>query len=223
MMLRSIDKKIKIYFYLILFLLFSTIYNFKLVIYLKEIFIITNIETANNNPQIIDVNRLIDKNIFYIDKKNIEKVFLENPILKSLEVKKIYPNTLKINLIKSKPIAKLAANNDNIYFGDNGRIFSSDETYESIPNIVGEINLEIIKKTINIINNSSLEISDIQTIKIYASKRFDFIFKNNKIIKFPLDIDEEVMINAFRFYKNKDIKKNVIDLRLKNKIIISNG
>ena len=207
MMLRSIDKKIRIYFYLILFLLFSTIYNFKLVIYLKEIFIITNIETANNNPQIIDVNGLIDKNIFYIDKKIIEKVFLENPILKSLEVKKIYPNTLKINLIKSKPIAKLAANNDNIYFGDNGRIFSSDETYESIPNIVGEINLEIIKKTINIINNSSIEISDIQTIKIYASKRFDFIFKNNKIIKFPLDIDEKVMINAFRFYKNKDVKK----------------
>ena len=222
MMLQLIDKKIKIYFYLILFLLFSSIYNFKLIIYFKEIFKITYIETQSNNIQIMEVNNLIDKSIFYIDKKIIKKAFLENPIIKSFEVKKIYPNKLKINLVKSKPVAKIITNNDGIYFGDNGKIFNSNETFESIPKIIGEINLNFIKEIINIINNSSFDIFDIKIIKIHTSSRFDLIFKNNKIIKFPLNINEEIMINAFGFYKNKDIKKNVIDLRLKNKIIISN-
>lgn len=222
MMLQLIDKKIKIYFYLILLLLFSSINNFKLIIYFKEIFKITYIETPNNNIQIMEVNNLIDKSIFYLDKKIIKKTFLENPTLKSFEVKKIYPNTLKINLVKSKPVAKIITNNDGIYFGDNGKIFNSNETFESIPIIIGEINLKFIKKIMNNIKNSSFKISDIKTIKIHTSSRFDLIFKNDKIIKFPLNINEEIMINAFRFYKNKDIKKNVIDLRLKNKIIISN-
>tara|TARA_A100000164_G_C21875789_1_gene757512 strand:- start:635 stop:1306 length:672 start_codon:yes stop_codon:yes gene_type:complete len=222
MMLQLIDKKIKIYFYLISFLLFSSIYNFKLIIYFKEIFKITYIETQSNNIQIMEVNNLIDKSIFYIDKKIIKKAFLENPIIKSFEVKKIYPNKLKINLVKSKPVAKIITNNDGIYFGDNGKIFNSNETFESIPKIIGEINLNFIKEIINIINNSSFDIFDIKIIKIHTSSRFDLIFKNNKIIKFPLNINEEIMINAFGFYKNKDIKKNVIDLRLKNKIIISN-
>ena len=222
MMLQLIDKKIKIYFYLISFLLFSSIYNFKLIIYFKEIFKITYIETQSNNIQIMEVNNLIDKSIFYIDKKIIKKAFLENPIIKSFEVKKIYPNKLKINLVKSKPVAKIITNNDGIYFGDNGKIFNSNETFESIPIIIGEINLKFIKKIMNNIKNSSFKISDIKTIKIHTSSRFDLIFKNNKIIKFPLNINEEIMINAFGFYKNKDIKKNVIDLRLKNKIIISN-
>ena len=69
MMLQLIDKKIKIYFYLILLLLFSSINNFKLIIYFKEIFKITYIETSNNNIQIMEVNNLIDKSIFYLEKK----------------------------------------------------------------------------------------------------------------------------------------------------------
>ena len=217
----SIDKKIKIYFYLLLFLLFSTLYNVNLEIYFKNKFKITYIKNQNNNIKTYDLNYSINNNIFYLDKNRLENKFKNNPNLKSYEIKKIYPNTLKIDSIKTNPIAKILQNEKYFYLGDNGKIFNSTEVNYSIPEILGKINLEYINRIIKIINQSPFKLNKIKAIKIYPSNRFDLKF-NNTTIKFPQNVDLKVMKNAFTFYKNNNIYNKTIDLRLKNKIIISN-
>ena len=54
----QIDKKIKIYFYLILFLLFSTFYNSNLAFYFNSKFKIIKIENKSKNMEINDLNYL---------------------------------------------------------------------------------------------------------------------------------------------------------------------
>ena len=221
MMHLSIDKKIKIYFYFFLFLLFSTLFNLNLEIYFKNMFRITNIENKDDNIKINDINHFINNNIFNIDKKSLEHKLENNPILKFYEIKKIYPDTLKIDLVKSNPIAKILQNESYFYLGDNGKIFNSTDINHSITEVEGQINLKYLNKVINIINHSPFKLNKIKSIKIYPSKRFDLKFNNNNIIKFPYNADQKFMEDAFLFYKNNSVYDSIIDLRLKNKIIIS--
>ena len=217
----SIDKKIKIYFYLILFLLFSTFYNSNLALYLNTKFKINKIENKNNNMEISDLNYLLNNNIFSIDKKFLSDKLKDNTTLRSYEIKKIYPDTLKINLIKSNPIAKINQNGSFTYLGDNGKVFNSSQVNYKVPEVIGKINLRYLNKIIQIINNSSFNLDKIKIIKIFPSNRFDLIFNNNSTIKFPENVDQMLLENAFIFHKN-NIYNKTIDLRIKNKIIIAN-
>ena len=217
----QIDKKIKIYFYLILFLLFSTFYNSNLAFYFNSKFKIIKIENKSKNMEINDLNYLLNNNIFNIDKKLLSHKLNNNTILKSYEIKKIYPDTLKIHLVKSNPIAKIIQNGSFIYLGDNGKVFNSFQVNYQIPEVVGKINLRYVNKIFKIINHSSFNLDKIKIIKIFPSNRFDLIFNNNSIIKFPENVDQKFIENAFIFHKN-NIYNKTIDLRIKNKIIIAN-
>jgi len=221
-MLLSKDKKIKIYFYLFLFLLFSTFYNTNSAMYLNSKFKIINIENLNDNIKINELNYLLNNNIFNIDKKFLSYKLRNNPILGSYEIKKIYPDTIRILLVKSNPVAKFNQNKKTLYLGDNGKIFKQTQINDQIPEIVGEINLEYINRIIKIINNSSFKLNKIKVIKIYPSNRFDLIFNNSDIIKFSHNVDQKFIEDAFIFYKNNAINSKIIDLRLKNKIITRN-
>ena len=221
-MLLPIDKKIKIYFYLILFLLFSTLYNMNLALFFNNKFKVINIENQDDNIKIYELNYLLNNNIFNIEKKILSYKFKNNPILKSYEIKKIYPDTIKIQLVKSNPIAKIIQNENTLYLGDNGKIFDSTVGNYQIPEIVGKIDLEYINRIIKIINNSSFALNKIKVIKIYPSNRFDLVFNNKDIIKFPHYVDQKFIENAFIFYENNNIYSNTIDLRLKKKVITNN-
>ena len=221
-MLLPKDKKIKIYLYLFLFLLFSTFYNTNSAVYLNSKFKIINIENLNDNIKIKELNYLLNNNIFNIDKKFLSYKLRNNPILGSYEIKKIYPDTIRIFLVKSNPIAKFNQNKKTLYLGDNGKIFKQTQINDQIPEIVGEINLEYINRIIKIINNSSFKLNKIKVIKIYPSNRFDLIFNNGDIIKFSHNVDQKFIEDAFIFYKNNAINSKLIDLRLKNKIITRN-
>ncbi len=221
-MLQPIDKKIKIYFYLILFLLFSTFYNMNLTKYVNSKFKVINIENQNDNMEIYELDYLLNNNIFKIDSKFLSYKLKNNPVLGSYEIRKIYPNTIRILLVRSNPIAKIIQNENTSYLGDNGKIFDTTSENYQIPEIKGKIDLEYINRIIKTINNSSFKLNKIKVIKIYPSNRFDLVFYNKDIIKFPHYVDQKFIENAFIFYKNKNIYGNTIDLRLKNKIITSN-
>ena len=215
-------KKNKIFFYFILLLLFSSFNNINLSNFAKKKFKIDYIDIQTSYFEDFDINDLLNKNIFFLNKEKIMKNLNENPILKTFEIKKIYPNKIQIKLEKTKPVAKIISNKSNIYLGDNGKLFNSSKSYDFVPNITGEIDLININKIINILNLSSFKKSRIKQIKIFPSKRFDLIFIDGKILKFPSEINQKFVEDAFKIFINSDFDKPIIDLRLVNKIIVKN-
>ena len=83
MMPLKIDKKIKIYFYLILFLLFSSQFNLNMVRNFNDIFKVSNIQIQGDVINIDEINNLKNLNIFFIDKKVIKKILSNYSILKN--------------------------------------------------------------------------------------------------------------------------------------------
>ena len=156
MMPQKIDKKIKIYFYLILFLLFSSQFNLNMVGNFHEKFKVSNIQIQGDVINIDEINNLKNKNIFFIDKKVLKKILVNYSILKNFEIKKIYPNTLIIQLEKAKPIAKIFSDNKFLYLGDNGKIFSSIVPNTHIPEIQGDLSLDSLNKLVKTINELTI-------------------------------------------------------------------
>ena len=214
------NKKKKIYFYFVILLLLTTISNNNLSNFFSQEFKIKHIQNFNDNLKIKEIYDLKHQNIFDINKNNLDFIISSNPLIKYFEIKKIYPNTLKIELVKTKPIAKILDHENNLYIGDNGKKFSSNEIFMSIPKISGETNVENINHILKTLKKSEFKSSEINIIKIYPSKRFDLIFKNGKIIKFPIDLKDKIIDYAYKLYNN-DKMGNIIDLRSKNKVTFS--
>jgi|TARA_B110000238_G_scaffold199883_1_gene248199 cell division septal protein FtsQ len=220
-----IDKKNKIIIYLIFFLILST-FNNKTYRNLKDYSIsINKIDVMglsnNNNLKIVnELSNFFYKNIFFIDKEEINRIISTNPIIDRYEIKKIYPQRLNVIIEPTKFIAKIY-DNDEVLVGSNGKIITSEKTDKVLPYIDGEFNSKeflIFKKKID---QSQFDLIDIKLLYLHPSKRWDILTINNILIKLPeknllksLDLAHKIITN------DQFNDSNIIDLRIPNRLIL---
>ena len=102
-MLQLIDRKLKIFFYLILFLLLSTQITKDKDIEISFITNLNNLEviglSEKNNLKVYQsLKFLLTKNIFFINKNEFENILKKNNLVESFYIKKFYPDLIKINI-----------------------------------------------------------------------------------------------------------------------------
>ena len=220
-----IDKKNKIIIYLIFFLILST-FNNKTYRNLKDYSIsINKIDVMglsnNNNLKIVnELSNFFYKNIFFIDKEEINRIISTNPIIDRYEIKKIYPQRLNVIIEPTKFIAKIY-DNDEVLVGSNGKIITSEKTDKVLPYIDGEFNSKeflIFKKKID---QSQFDFIDLKFLNLHLSKRWDILTINNILIKLPeknllksLDLAHKIITN------DQFNDSNIIDLRIPNRLIL---
>jgi len=221
MTLQLIDKIKKIPIYIILLFFLSTTYNFQLAKNLNEIFKIKKVEIKNNLYK-QEFSNLIDQNIFKINKKHIMNNIIKFPILEKFKINKIYPNTINISLVETKILAKFYIKDDLFYIGANGNIFKNKNDNHKVLLIEGNYNLNKFNLFLKNIMISNLNFDTIEKLVFYPSYRWDVVFENKTILKLPnkelkknLQI-AEILLRADKF------KGRVIDLRINNKVIVSN-
>ena len=95
---------------LLLLVLLSTINPNQKIIFskfdLKEI-IIENNSLLNENEVKKLLVTIYNKNLLFLDSKEIENALIKNSFIESFNIKKKYPNILKIKIFEKKPIAIL--------------------------------------------------------------------------------------------------------------------
>ena len=104
-MLQLIDKKNKLFLYIFLFFLFSTINNKSLVNshidYVVNDFLISGLSDKDNHKIANDLKTSLLQNIFFIDKKKFSKILYSNNLVHSFKAKKIYPNIIRVDIKKT--------------------------------------------------------------------------------------------------------------------------
>jgi cell division septal protein FtsQ len=221
-------------FYRILLLLLSfiflTTYNpIEFSNYKKKNFFfrIKNIEVINNkiikDKDIIDIlGDIIDKNIFFIEKKDIEEPLKKIEFLGKIDVKKRYPNTLIVKVYETKPIAIVFKNN-NKYLLDN---LSNLIPYKQIsndyhPTIFGKNAEDNFADFFKKINKSIFPHKVVKNYYYFQIGRWDLQLLNDKIIKLPANKINEAFQLAAELLENENFKSyNVIDLRMDGKVIV---
>ena len=171
----KIDKNFKLSIYCLIILFLTSINNYNL--FSKKLFNISHIEvngfSDKKNTLIKDeIRNTIDKNIFFVEKKNFKKLIDRNDT-KDLLIKKIYPNKLIINFIPAKPICIILFKDDKIILGDNGKKLNIKTTKKKLPIVSGSENIDNIFKVVNLLRLSKLDYDKINKIILFKSGRFD--------------------------------------------------
>ena len=221
MTLQLIDKIKKIPIYIILLFFLSTTYNSQLAKNLNEIFKIKKVEIKNNLYK-QEFSNLIDQNIFKINKKHVMNNIIKFPILEKFKINKIYPNTISVSLIETKILAKFYIKEDLFYIGANGNIFKNKNDNHKVLLIEGNYNLNKFNLFLKNIMISNLNFDSIEKLIFYPSYRWDVVFENKTILKLPNKELQKNLQTAEILLQKDEFKGKVIDLRINNKVIVSN-
>ncbi len=229
-MLQSINKK-KIYLYLLFFVFLTTISNNDLSNIIKKKFIINQINIHTNSQEIDDkikikLDYLNNENIFFINKNKILNKIRELNFLENIQVKKKYPSRIVINAIKTELLASTFIDQKKYFVGNNGNFISSKyfKDKKNLPIIFGQFEIQDYIKLQKILKKNYINPKEILKYNFHKNKRWDLYFYDNKIILLP----QENINNALKNFKNfesnyKILSNSIIDLRIKNRIILSNG
>ena len=86
-----------------------------------------------------DLVFLYNSDLFFLNVNNIKKILLKHSLIQSFEIKKIYPNKLKIKIFEKKPIAILLYKKEKFYFTKKGDLinYTNLEEYKNLPIVLG--------------------------------------------------------------------------------------
>ena len=227
MMPRLIDKG-KIYFYILLLLVLLSMHNINSINYMSNLFKVQKIKInsdldENSNKEIINsLNKFYNNNILLINEKDIKETLDSFNLISEYNVKKEYPSSISLNLKKTNLLASFIENNQLIYLGENGKKIKTKLYENNLPVIFGKFNIEEFLNLRQKLILNNFEINNFNKFYFFKSKRWDLLYKNKVTIKLPInDIDLSIE-QLKKLIKDPNlIKVKTIDLRIKDKIIIS--
>ena len=227
MMLRSIDKG-KVYLYIILLFVLLSVHNINSTNSLSNYFKIKQIKiTSNSNENLkkkilLSLNRFYNSNIFDLKPNELTTILDNFNIISEYKVKKIYPSTIKIEFEETNILAYFLENNKKIFIGENGKkIEQIKYSKDNLPLVIGNVDIKkflILKKYII---DHGLSFNDFNIFYFYKSNRWDLIYKNKLTIKLPIDnLSNSIKLLKKIIDTKKIVDLKIIDLRIKNKIIL---
>lgn len=221
------NKFIKSSSIVIIFLLFTTYIPNQKNEYKSFFFPLKKIDLENNfiiKSKIIKnkLNYLYGKNIMFIDNKLIENSLKEFDFISSFQIKKIYPNKIKIILIEKEPLAIYIDGKKKFYITKNNDIIKYKELdlYNNLPTVFGKkINFKIFFTDLQKINFPMIEIKSLHYFQI---DRWDLVFKDDRVLKLP-NKDYMQILKNFNVIKNDhNFKKyKIFDYRIKDQLILN--
>jgi len=229
MMLQSISKK-RIYFYFLILLLLSSTFNFNIITKFKKLNLVNhiNIEGLNEKEKNVlekNLEIFINKNIFLISREEVGKIIKNNSFLDNYNIIKILPSELLVKVNKTEFIGQTLIDGEKFYIGKNGRltkIILVEKEY-NLPQVFGSFEVNEFLKLQEILNNNDFNLSKITRYHHYKSNRWDIKKSDDTVLMLPSENIEKSLKNYRSLLKtNKITKGQLIDLRIKNKIILTN-
>ena len=208
----------------LLFILFTTITS-------KQKFSIPKLNVdeiiIENNILLLDkdVKKLLEpiynKNILFLKNNEIEKFLIQNSLIGGFNVKKKYPNTLKIKIFEKKPIAILQKKKTKFYLSKSIDLIEYKELsdYQNLPYVFG--NEKKFKIFYNNLNKINFPLNQIKKYILFETNRWDLETIDKKIIKLPTKNYIKSLKNYLEIKNSVKFKKyQVFDYRINNQLIL---
>ena len=226
-----IGKKKRIFFFIFLFIFLSTIYvplnkkDSKKSLFFPINFIeITGTHKIDKIELLNNLNDFLGSNLLFLDEKEIKQMLLKNQLIKNFTVLKKYPNTIKIKIDEINFLGILIRNNNKEYFiTDNDLLilYDNDLSHTNLPMIYGEYSENYFLSFQKILLKNNFDIKNVKEYYYFQTNRWDLILNDNKRIKLPINkLDNSIKLLNKILIDKKFEKYSIIDLRIKNKIIV---
>ena len=217
----------KSFFGLIVFLILLTTYKPKFD--LKKLFKVNikNIEVLdasilNENSIKEDLKYLHEKNLFFLNKKEITKNLTDRSYIDSFIIKKVYPNTLRIRIKEKELVAILQLKKKKFYISSKGDLldFIEIKKYKHLPTVFGSE--KGFHTLYNSLKNIDFPIDNIKSFYSFDSGRWDLIMINNKTIKLPVKNYVISLKNFMELKKQNNFETyKIFDYRIEDQLILN--
>ena len=167
-------------------------------------------------------NELKNLSLFSINEKKMSNILKKYEIIKSIEIKKVFPNKIKIKLIEKEIIATLINKKKKFYLTLNGEKirFFKNEKLDNLPKIFGE--QKNFTQIYNSLKKLNFPINEIKSFYYFDIGRWDIILKNSNIIKLPVKDFNESLINYNELKNDQNFTKyKIFDYRIKDQLILN--
>ncbi len=218
-------KSKKIFFYFFLLFLFGSINNISFqsskLLNLNNIKV-SGLDDENNKDVLKNLKSLKLNNIFFLREDKIKNIIEINPLIENYKISKIYPDTLDIQIHKTKFLGKINQDGRILFLGSNGKLSEYTLENRKLPFIFGKPKIQEFLDFKKIIDESKFSYFEIENFYFYPSKRWDIELNNNIVLKLPKDDTKNSLDYIFNFLKNNNIKNNkIIDARVNSQIILN--
>ena len=218
-----LSKKILFYIFLIIFL--STFNNkYFLKIGLKPIDEITVIGLNEREMQDLLSNLELHnlENIFFLNKFELEEKLKANKLIENYTVFKRYPSSIEIRVSKTKFLANVFKDGKSFVLGSNGKLISSIDKNNNLPNIFGDYDKASFFNLLQSIKKSKFELSRVKNLYFFKSGRWDIETSQNVIIKLPKENLEASLNLSLDILSNNEFKNiKILDIRQDNQVIVN--
>ena len=222
-------KKKNYLFLWILLFIFLTTYSFNssqntqfTFLPLKKI----QIEGANNsdNKKIAEtLDQFKGKSIIFVNRYKMNMSINNLQFIKELKIKKIYPDTVRLEIIEYKPIGILNKKNTKILLTSGGEIIRNynSSKFKNLPLVYGDKAEKYFSKFYNSLENINFQINLINQFNYFDINRWDIVLKNGKIVKLPIKNYENSLNKFLSLYEDNSFKKyKIFDFRIKGQLIL---
>ncbi len=208
-----------------LLILFSTFISQKKVtidkLKIQEI-IIENNKILEDHELIKVFSYLYNKNIIFLNSRELKKKIGQKSFIEKIEIKKIFPNKLVIKVFEKEPIAILIDKDKKKFFlGTKVDLieYRKISKYENLPIVKGE------SKSFKILFNNLIKINfpiqQILSYRHFKANRWDIEMNNKTILKLPPKNYTKSLINFMSVKDKTNFEKyKIFDYRLNNQLIL---
>ena len=161
------------------------------------------------------------KIFFFLNKEEIRNEISQNSFIKSLEIKKIFPNKIQVKVYEKKPIAIIQNKKKKYYFTDNNDLinFTNSIIIKDIPIVFGDG--KSFKDFYNEVNQINFPLKSVKAFYLFETKRWDLITKNNQTIRLPQKNFNKSLQNFLLLSKKSNFEKyTIFDYRIKEQLIL---
>ena len=217
--------KKRILFALVLLLLLSS-YNIQKNINFNSRLNIEKIYFENNkfiNEKTLKnkLSFLFETNLFFLKKKDIELKLKELDIIESFEIKKIFPNKIRIKVYENLPIAIIQNKEEKKFYTNNGKTinFFKLEEFSNLPIVYGD--RRSFTDFYKVLKKINYPFNEIEKFYLFESKRWDIVTKDKQTIKLPIKNYEISLKNFIDLKDQINFRKyKIFDYRINNQIIL---
>ena len=187
---------------------------------IKEI-IIENNSIIQNSSIEKSLSQLYETNLLKLNKKKISNELKELNFVDGFEVKKIYPNKLKLRIFEKEPIAIIHHKDEKKYFTNKSELidFIELEKFKQLPLVFGDgEKFEILYLNLK---KNKFPLDEIKKFYLFETNRWDLVTKKNQIIKLP-EKDYIKSLENFIFLKDRANfeKYKIFDYRINQQLIL---
>ncbi len=164
---------------------------------------------------------IYNKNLILLKNMEVKKILMQNSFIDSFNIKKKYPNTLKIKIFEKKPIAILLNDKKKFYLSEKIDLidYRNLPNYKNLPYVFG--NKDEFKILYNNLTKINFPINRIKKFTFYETKRWDLETIKNDVIKLPSK-NYLKSLESYLDLKKANNSKNykIFDYRINNQLIL---